>query len=83
MLMPNFDEDTVTMGEILDRAGRGQLRFRAFGEIRYWGQGMVFQTADCNPVQLLEDLINEGMIRVYSDENGLFVGPHNPACVGS
>lgn len=76
------DDDQVTLGEVLDLASMGVLRVRAFGECRFWGEGLVWGEINWDPVDMLEQVIDEGLMRVYSDENGLFVGPSNPARVG-
>ena len=76
------DSSNVTMGQVLDMASYGRLRVRAFGETRIWGEGLVWGEIKKDPTDMLEQVLSNGLMRVYSDDDGLFVGPANPARVG-
>lgn len=75
--------ETITVDEIKDLARRGKLRFRAFGEEHFYGVGHPFHGDLARAANDLDRILTCGMVAVYSDANGIFLGPINPFFVAN
>lgn len=69
---------TILKGELLDLAAREALRMRAFGETVIFGQHKPFDGNYQLASEALSDMIDAGLVGVYRDEDGIFVGPSDP-----
>ena len=72
---------TIRKQELLDLAEGESLRLRAFGETAIFGQHEPFNGDYAGAARALSRLIDDGHVGVYRDEDGLFVGPSNPALI--
>lgn len=76
----NHDQQ-FTLAEIKELARRGKLRFRAFGEEDFYGVGHPFYGDLARAADELDRIMQTGMVALYYDQNGLFLGPSNPKFV--
>lgn len=74
---------TVLKSDILDLAKQDKLRLRAFGETVVYGHHRPFDGNLRQAVRALSRMIDRGLVCVYRDESGLFVGPADPALIDS
>lgn len=74
--------DEITLDQLADLALRGRLRLRAFGEVSFYGFGPPFHGNLVAAAQDVKRLALTGAIAFYRDEDGIFIGPSNPKCVG-
>lgn len=72
---------TIRKRDLLALAERESLRLRAFGETAIFGQHEPFNGDYASAAQALSRLIDDGHVGVYCDEDGIFVGPSNPALI--
>lgn len=75
--------ETITVDEMKTLARRGKLRFRAFGEEHFYGVGHPFYGDLARAANELDRVLACGMVAVYSDANGIFLGPLNPQFAAS
>lgn len=74
--------ETIHVDEIVELARSGQLRVRAFGETVTWGDGRAWAGLCTHDTLVgLVDALRAGAMRAYTDRDGIFVGPPNPAYV--
>lgn len=74
--------DTILKSDLLEMAAQEALRMRAFGETVIYGHHKPFTPENrAAAVEVLSQMIDDGLIGVYQDEEGLFVGPINPALI--
>jgi hypothetical protein len=77
------DGGTILKQELLQLANREQLRLRAFGETVIYGLHKPFDGNRDLALRALSRMLDDGLVAVYRDEDGLFVGPSNPALIES
>jgi hypothetical protein len=70
--------DTILKREILELASQERLRMRAFGETAIYGRHKPFDGDSSRAINALSRLLDDGLVTIYRDEDGLFVGPSNP-----
>lgn len=75
--------ETITVEEVKDLARRGKLRWRAFGEEYFYGVGHPFHGDLARAALELDRILSCGLVAVYSDKNGIFLGPRNPSFVAA
>jgi hypothetical protein len=81
MIDHNKPSDTILKRELLELASQERLRMRAFGETVIFGHHRPFDGDSERATGALSDLLDHGLVTVYRDEDGLFVGPSNPALI--
>ena len=71
-----FPAARVSMRHLQTLAKAGDLRFRVFGQETTFPEG--FAHAGCDrAIEVLPELLSRGMMTLYHDGTGLFVGPVN------
>jgi len=73
---------TMTIGELQDLARRGKLRMRAFGSVTFFGTEAFYGGSLDKAADDLPRLLNTGLVAVYFDGDGVFLGPSNIDLVG-
>jgi hypothetical protein len=72
------DSQSMEIEHLQQLARDGQLRWRAFGEERIYGSDRRFGGNLKVAAASLPSVIETGMVRVYKDALGFFIGPINP-----
>lgn len=75
------DVANITLQQLQDLARKGKLRTRVFGEETFFGIGFPFRGDLDRAASALPHAFSSGMMALYYDANGLFIGPSNPALV--
>lgn len=71
----------MTIEQLQDLARCGKMRMRIFGEESFYGIGLPFSGNLDRAADGLPHAFNTGMVALYYDANGLFIGPSNPALI--
>jgi hypothetical protein len=72
--------DQISLDELVAMAEAGNLRIRAFGETHMFGSGPAKLTR-LTPRAFLTGALSEGLMVLYRDKDGLFLGPPSPQLV--
>lgn len=75
------DASNITLPQLQNLARKGKLRTRIFGEEAFFGVGHPFRGDLDRAAASLPHAFEAGMVALYYDANGLFIGPSNPALV--
>ncbi len=75
------DDHQISMENLQRLVSLGKVRLRAFGETAVFGLARPFEGNFEEASRALPQLLSENSMRVYCDDEGLFVGPSNPALV--
>ena len=67
----------ITMAQLQVFARRGNLRIRAFGENHFYGFDRIFGGNLDLAAAALPEMFGTGMLALYRDLHGLFLGPVN------
>lgn len=71
----------MTIEQIQDLARAGKLRMRAFGEDTFYGIGRPFSGNLERAADGIPHAFSTGMVALYYDADGIFIGPSNPKLV--
>lgn len=72
-------DETIPLDDIVELARAGRLRVRAFGETVMWGNGRVWAGRNMeDTLDALAAALVDGVLRIYTDRDGVFVGPPDP-----
>lgn len=71
----------VSIGQLQVFARQGKLRIRAFGEDNFFGLDRIFGGNLDLAAKALPGMFDSGMLALYRDVDGLFLGPINPKLI--
>lgn len=75
-------QSEITIDDLQDIARRGKLRMRAFGQVTFFGTENCYGGSLSRAAEDLPRILNCGLVAVYRDCDGIFIGPKNIALVG-
>lgn len=72
----------ISIGDLQNLARHGQLRMRAFGQVTFFGTENFYGGSLVRAADDLPRILNCGLVAVYFDRDGIFIGPKNIELIG-